>query len=238
LNDPNRWQPLAFDVAFTQNGLVASQIQIYVGSHWGAVRPFTLELQPNEAVYLDPGTPPQLGGLGDAEYRAGIVTALQHSSLLDPSNGNTIDISPAALGNNTLGQNNGTGRTMNPATGSPYPPQLVPHGDYGRVVAEFWADGPSSETPPGHWNALANDIVDHASFQRQIGGSGPVLDELEWDVKMYFALNAAVHDAAIAAWGCKRRYDYIRPISSIRYMAGLGQSTDPNAGHFHVNGLL
>ena len=32
---------------------------------------------------------------------------------------------------------------------------------------------------------------------------GPELDALEWDVKLYFALNGAVHDAAVAAWGVK-----------------------------------
>lgn len=237
LNDVNRWQPLAFDVAFTQNGQVASKIQIFVGSHWGGVRPFTLELQPNETVYLDPGTPPQLGGSEDLDYKSGIVSVIEHSGRLDPTNGIMIDISPASLGNNSLGQNNGIGRTVNPFTGSAYPPQMVPHGDYGRVVAEFWADGPDSETPPGHWNTLANEVTDSPSFQRRIGGTGPVLDELEWDVKLYFALNASVHDAAIAAWCCKKRYDYIRPISSIRYMGGLGQSSDPNGPSYHTNGL-
>ena len=39
---------------------------------------------------------------------------------------------------------------------------------------------------------------------------------LEWDVKLYLALNGAVHDAAIAAWGAKRHYDSARPISMIR----------------------
>ena len=40
-----------------------------------------------------------------------------------------------------------------------------------------------------------------------------MLDRLEWDVKVYFALNGAVHDAAIAAWGLKAYYDSARPIS-------------------------
>jgi hypothetical protein len=48
-----------------------------------------------------------------------------------------------------------------------------------------------------------------------------VLDRLEWDVKLYFALNGAVHDAAIAAWGAKGYYDSARPISMIRYLGGL-----------------
>ena len=211
LDNINHWQPLAFDEAFTQNGLVTSKIQIFIGSHWGAVRPFTLELGTNEWISLDPGMPPQLGGITDADYKSGVVSVIQHSALLDPSSGNMTDISPASRGNNTLGHNDGTGHTVNPAIGLPYNAQIVPHGDYGRVVAEFWADGPDSETPPGHWNNIANDVADHPSFQRRIGGTGPILNELEWDVKMYFALNGAVHDAAIAAWGCKRKYDYIRP---------------------------
>jgi hypothetical protein len=36
-----------------------------------------------------------------------------------------------------------------------------------------------------------------------------------------------VHDAAIAAWGHKGFYDSARPISFIRYMGQLGQSSDP-----------
>ena len=45
----------------------------------------------------------------------------------------------------------GNGHQINPFTGEAYEPNIVPRGDYGRVVAEFWADGPDSETPPGHW---------------------------------------------------------------------------------------
>ena len=48
-------------------------------------------------------------------------------------------------------------------------------------------------------------------------------------MKTYFALNGAVHDAAIAAWGLKGFYDSVRPISMIRYMGGKGQSSDPGA---------
>ena len=100
-------------------------------------------------------------------------------------------------------------------------------GDFARVFAEYWADGPKSETPPGHWNVIANEVADSPGFERRLGGTGAALDPLEWDVKMYFALNGAVHDAAIAAWGLKGFYDWARPISMIRYMGGMGQSSDP-----------
>jgi hypothetical protein len=46
-----------------------------------------------------------------------------------------------------------------------------------------------------------------------------------------------MHDAAIAAWGSKRYYDYARPISMIRFMGGRGQSSDPNGPSYHVEGL-
>ena len=60
----------------------------------------------------------------------------------------------------------------------------------------------------------------------RIGGEGAEVDRLEWDVKLYFTLNGAVHDAAVAAWGAGY-YDSARPISMIRYMGGYGQSSDP-----------
>ncbi|MEM7387343.1 MAG: vanadium-dependent haloperoxidase [Verrucomicrobiota bacterium] len=235
--NPNRWQPLAFEFAFTQNGLVADEIQTFLGSHWGDVRPFAMERTDGETIYNDPGSPPELGGSGDLEFKEGNLVVLRRSRDLDPSNGVMLDISPASRGNSSLGTNDGTGYAVNPKTGQPYEPSMVPLGDYGRVLAEFWADGPDSETPPGHWNALANEVGDHALFERRIAGEGPVIDALEWDVKTYFVLNAANHDAAIAAWGCKTKYDYVRPISSIRYMAGKGQSSDPQATWFHPEGI-
>ena len=219
---PNRWQPLAFDVAQTQNGQVADKVQIFVGSHWGDVRPFAMSLPPGETVYHDPGSPPKLGGADDAEFKEANLVVLRRSRDLDPDRPAMIDISPSAIGNNPLGTNDGTGHTINPVTSAPYPSNIVPLGDYGRVLAEFWADGPDSETPPGHWNTLANTVTEHPDFEPRIGGTGPIVPQLEWDVKTYFALNGALHDAAVAAWGCKRVYDYVRPISSIRYLADEG----------------
>ena len=160
-----------------------------------------------------------------------------YSSLLDPRDGVTVDISPATWGNAPLGTNDRSGYEFNPWTSLPYEPVEVPRADFGRVLAEFWADGPDSETPPGHWNTLANAVVDHPDFERRLAGSGPELDPLEGDVKMYLALNGAVHDAAVAAWGAKSHYDYVRPISMIRWMGGLGQSSDPGLPAYDPDGL-
>ena len=227
--DMNRWQPLAFSVAFTQNGQVASQVQKFVSPHWGQVKAFGLfsyDLNPT-GLYFDPGSPPQLGGTGEAAYKENAVEVLQYSALLDPASETLINLSPSTRGNNPLGTNDGTGHPLNPITGTAYADNFVKHADYGRCSAEFWADGPHSETPPGHWNVLANEVTDiiqgDPSLDFQIAGTGAVLDPLEWEVKLYLALNAALHNTAVAVWGVKEHYDYVRPISAIRYLGRQGE---------------
>jgi len=222
----------------TQNGIpLPDNVQTYIGARWNQVTPFALTRSDPNALYIDPGPPPFVGTPSEAGYKEGARRVLELSSFLTPDDGAMIDISPGARGNNPLGTNEGTGHTVNPVTGQPYAPQVVPRGDFGRVLAEFWADGPASETPPGHWNVLANDASDHPLMVHRIGGSGPVVPRLEWDVKMYLALNGAVHDAAITAWGLKRAYESVRPITMIRYMGGLGQSSDPMGPSWHPQGL-
>jgi hypothetical protein len=76
--------------------------------------------------------------------------------------------------------------------------------DRKKVVAEYWADGPASELPPGHWNVFAQAV----SRMR-----GHTLDQ---DVRLFFALDGAMLDASIAAWHAKRRWDFVRPITAIR----------------------
>lgn len=216
----------------------------------------------NNLVYHDPGPPPVFDlPLADAEDQAGLdayrwnfETVLHWSGHLDPNDGVEWDISPGARGNlsipypTTLAeyqdfylQEGGTaganGHSVNPVTGEPYAPNIVPRGDYTRVLAEFWADGPASETPPGHWFDIFNGVMDHPLFERRIGGQGNELDPLEYDVKAYLALGGAMHDAAIAAWSVKGAYDYIRPISAIRWMGKNGQATDPDGANYSVLGL-
>jgi hypothetical protein len=239
MSDPNRWQPLQLEHMISQNGIpVTNGVQQAVGPHWGHVKGFALPDAGTAGVPIDPGPPPQLGDPAtDQAFKDGAVEVIRDSSLLDAANPATIDISPGARGGNSLGSNDGHGHPVNPATGQPYPPDVVNLGDFGRVMAEFWADGPKSETPPGHWNVLANLVSDELAPHLTIGGSGPEIDRLQWDVKLYLALNGAVHDAAIAAWGLKGHYDSVRPISMIRYMGGLGQSSDPNLPSYDAEGL-
>jgi hypothetical protein len=239
LLDPNRWQPLQIEHMVSQNGVqVTNGVQQAVGPHWGHVTGFGIPAGGPEGTPFDPGPPPRFGDAAtDAAYRAQAVEVIQDSSLLDASNDATIDVSPGARGANPLGSNDGHGRPANPASGAAYAPDVVRQADFYRAIAEFWADGPNSETPPGHWNVLANAVSDQLAPNLRVGGSGPVLDRLQWDVKLYFALNGAVHDAAIAAWGLKGRYDGIRPISMIRYLARLGQSSDPGGPAYNREGL-
>lgn len=240
--DPNRWQPLALEKIISQNGIpLPGKIQTIIGSHWGEVAPFALtKASPNDELYIDPGAPPQLGSSDseeDERFKREVMDVIRLASRLDPDDGVTIDISPASQGHNSLGANDGSGYVTNPITGQPYTANLVKRADFGRVLAEWWADGPTSETPPGHWNAIANAVTDSPNFQRRIGGNGPLLGLLEWDVKMYFALNGATHDAAIVAWGVKRKYDGVRPITMVRYMAKMGQSSNSSLPSYHPNGL-
>ncbi|TMF80372.1 MAG: vanadium-dependent haloperoxidase [Chloroflexi bacterium] len=239
LLDPNRWQPLQIEHMISQNGVpVTNGVQQAIGPHWGHVKPFAIPAGGASGAPIDPGPPPRLGDPAtDAVYRAQAVDVIRDSSLLDSSSPAAMDVSPRALGANDLGSNDGPGYAVNPVTGQPYAPEILRQGDFYRTIAEFWADGPNSETPPGHWNVLGNAVSDQLAPNLRVGGSGPVLDRLQWDVKLYLGLNGAVHDAAIAAWGLKGRYDGIRPISMIRYMASLGQSSDQSRAAYNKDGL-
>jgi len=75
--------------------------------------------------------------------------------------------------------------------------------DRQKMIAEYWADGPDTEQPPGHWLRFAQFVSarDHHT--------------LDDDVKMFFALTNAMLDAGIAAWDAKRAYDSVRPVTAI-----------------------
>lgn len=84
-------------------------------------------------------------------------------------------------------------------------------GDTEKVIAEYWADGAGTITPPGHWCMFAQEIShrdDHS---------------LDQDVKLFFILGNALMDAGIAAWDVKRYTDSIRPVTVIRALMGNQQ---------------
>jgi hypothetical protein len=234
MHDATYWQPLALTQTVAQNGLaVPGKVQTFIGAQWGHVRGFALAPS-NKGTPIDPG-PPAIGTPEDRAYKQAAVDVIRMSSELDPADGVAMNIGLDEHGNNPLGTNDGRGYSANPVTGRRYEPEIVRRADYARILAEFWADGPSSETPPGHWNVLANIVSDSPLMAAKIGSTSA--DRLKWDVKLYFALNGAVHDAAIAAWGLKRAYNTVRPISMIRHLAGRGQSSDPTLPSYDPDGL-
>ena len=221
---------------------------------------FKTYYNPGPPVYLDTNV---ASSFDESLYKWGFGMVIKWSEHLDPSDGVMWDISPGSLKYNGEtppveefanfydwergglvswynedGSFSGNGHEVNPFTGLPYEPNIVPRGDYGRVIAEFWADGPDSETPPGHWFTLLNEfILLPQSGEHRWRGQGPIIEDEEFAVKSYLALAGAMHDCAIAAWSNKGCYDYIRPVSAIRYMAEKGQSTDTTLPNYHPAGL-
>ena len=107
-----------------------------------------------------------------------------------------------------------SGSVFRPALGNPAPTmgemeQLINFSanldDRAKAVVDFFANNPGSVTPPGQWTKFAEIIA------AQDGNN------LNQDVKLFFAVGQAALDASIAAWDAKRAYDSVRPITAIRY---------------------
>src|SRR5207344_2672374 len=98
---------------------------------------------PADGPWHDPGPVPSPS---TPEMKDWLVEVIRKTAQIDGADPATIDISPGGYGHNSLGANDGHGWAKNPVTGQPYAPQVVPVSDFARVMAEFWADGPRSET--------------------------------------------------------------------------------------------
>ena len=98
----------------------------------------------------------------------------------------------------------------------------------GAAIAAGWT-GP--EASPGRWNTIANAVSDSEKHGL------PAAQRLAWDVKLGFALNGALQDAAVATWGAKRTYQSVRPISMIRELAFQGQSSERHQSSFSPEGV-
>lgn len=86
-------------------------------------------------------------------------------------------------------------------------------------VAHFWADGPGTATPPGHWNAIAAEVAE---------ARGTTLSE---NARLFATLNVALADAGIASWDAKYAFDLWRPITAIRRADEDGDPrTEPDPG--------
>ena len=101
-------------------------------------------------------------------------------------------------------------KSLGAATGSTRTPEQS-------EIALFWADGAATETPPGHWNHIAQDIAADA---------GNTLDQ---NARLFALLNIAMADAGICAWDAKYYYHNWRPVTAIRNADTDGNSaTDPD----------
>jgi membrane-associated phospholipid phosphatase len=75
-----------------------------------------------------------------------------------------------------------------------------------KAIVEYWADGPFSYLPPGHFSKLAQFVARRDSL------------DLAASVKLFFALNNAALDVGIVVWQLKYQFDYVRPITAVRYV--------------------
>jgi membrane-associated phospholipid phosphatase len=73
-----------------------------------------------------------------------------------------------------------------------------------RAIALFWADGAGTFTPPGHWNAIASQLLQAHRLP------------LRREALLFATLNTAQADAFICVWLTKYTYWSLRPVTAIR----------------------
>jgi PAP2 superfamily len=76
--------------------------------------------------------------------------------------------------------------------------------DEQRRIANFWADGAGTVTPPGHWNQIAIDLVAPAPWSTLQAS------------RLFAVMNTAQADAFLACWDAKYAYWSLRPVTAIR----------------------
>ena len=87
------------------------------------------------------------------------------------------------------------------------------------AIAQFWANGPGTSTPPGHWNVVAEIVSQNKG------------NSLEDNARLFAMLNVSLADAGISCWDAKYEYDMWRPITAIREAETDGNNTTTeNAG--------
>jgi membrane-associated phospholipid phosphatase len=91
-----------------------------------------------------------------------------------------------------------------------------------RRIANFWSDGISTYTPPGHWNRRAGDFI--VEYR---------LNPLR-AARVFAYLNMAVMDAGISCWDAKYYYHYPRPSQAIpgfKTILGIPNFPSYTSGH-------
>jgi membrane-associated phospholipid phosphatase len=94
-------------------------------------------------------------------------------------------------------------------------------------IVQFWADGVSTATPPGHWNAIAAEDFVKRNWS-----------EIRWARNMAL-LNMSLMDAAIVCWNTKYYYFNPRPSQlnpAIKTLTGLPNFPSYISGHSTFSG--
>lgn len=95
------------------------------------------------------------------------------------------------------------------------------------AIVHFWADGTGTHTPPGHWNALACEVI-KKNNQSEVRTA-----------RNLALLNMALMDAAISCWDTKSHYYYPRPSQldpSVKTLTGLPNFPSYTSGHSTFSG--
>jgi hypothetical protein len=91
-----------------------------------------------------------------------------------------------------------------------------------RRIANYWGDGVSTYTPPGHWNRIASQEMMDAAFN-------PLRS-----ARLFAYLNMALMDAGVSCWDTKTHYFYPRPAQAIpdfRTLLGTPNFPSYTSGH-------
>ncbi|WP_422349528.1 phosphatase PAP2 family protein [Flagellimonas sp.] len=89
-------------------------------------------------------------------------------------------------------------------------------------ISSFWEDGGGTYTPPGHWNAIAEDLLVDAQWS-----------EVR-TARAFSIMNRAVMDSGILCWFAKYKYYFPRPSQidpEIKTSAGIPNFPSYTSGH-------
>jgi membrane-associated phospholipid phosphatase len=158
----------------------------------GAVVPYAPGPNPGDWRPTPPGfLPPALPQWADVT-----PWALNSGSQVRPA-------APPALGTEAYATAFNEVKAIGAATGSTRTPEQS-------AIALFWANGPGTSTPPGHWNVIAQIVAQDRG------------NSLVENARLFALLNIALADAAIVSWDAKYEFSFWRPIAAIREAADDG----------------
>jgi hypothetical protein len=198
-------QKASFDALYTAmlNG-IGSGPQKQSGITWGALVADRI-LSSRATDGADGAAPPPVGsgpGAWEPTPPGFLPYALPHWGSVEPfaipSEEHFRPAGPPALDSPEWAAEYNEVKALGAATGSARTPQQD-------MIALFWADGAGTETPPGHWNHIAQDVAAQSR------------NSVAQNARLFALLNAAMADAAICSWDAKYAFNFWRPVTAIRF---------------------